>query len=100
MLRAIKINPELKLEDNLNILMDMRAKKAQTISHTIQDHKLDFSIMVNNKRITGSMIKEIRNSLSQNWLLNFYQTKWETEYQSIMWEHFYAAMNGNLKSLR
>jgi hypothetical protein len=28
----------------LNILMYMRAKKAQTISHTLKDYELDFDI--------------------------------------------------------
>jgi hypothetical protein len=67
-------------------------KKAQTIFHTLQDHELDFAIMVNNKRITGSITKEIKNILSRNRPLNFYKTKWATEYQNIMREHFNAVI--------
>jgi hypothetical protein len=58
--QGIKVNPELDPGDNLNIPKDMRAKRAQT---KIQ---ADFSVIMNNERITGSFVKEMRRILSQN----------------------------------
>jgi ribonuclease HI len=54
-----KVNPELRLEDNLNILVEMRVKKAQTTTLPLPEHNLDFAVTLNNERITGSFVKEM-----------------------------------------
>jgi ribonuclease HI len=87
-----KVNPELRLEDNLNILMDMRAKKAQTTTLPLPEHNLDFTVTLNNERITGSFVKEMRKILSQGRLKQFYKRKWQKDFQTIMWDPFFNAI--------
>jgi hypothetical protein len=87
-----KVNQELGLEDNLIILLDMRAKRAQMIPPSLQEQTPDFSVMLNNEKITGSIVKEIGRVLSQDHLQQVYKKKWQNKYQNIMWEPFFNAI--------
>jgi ribonuclease HI len=87
-----KVNPDLRLEDNLNILMDMRAEKAQTTILPLSEHQLAFAVTINNERITGSFVKEMRNILSQDRLKQFYERKWQQDHKTIMWDLLFKAI--------
>jgi hypothetical protein len=87
-----KVNSEIRLEDNLNILMDTRAKKAQTTTLSLSEHQLDFTVTLNNERITGSFVKEIRKILSQDCLKQFYEKKWQKDHKTIMWDLLFKAI--------
>jgi ribonuclease HI len=87
-----KVNPELCLEDNLNILMDMRAKKAPTTTLPLSEHHLDFAVTLNNERIAESFVKEMRKILSQDRLKQFYEKKWQKDHKTIMWDLLFKAI--------
>jgi hypothetical protein len=72
--------------------MDMRAKKAQTTTLPLPEHNLDFTVTLNNERITGSFVKEMRKILSQGRLKQFYKRKWQKDFQTIIWDPFFNAI--------
>jgi hypothetical protein len=67
-------------------------KKAQTITQSLQENTLDFAVTLNNERITGSFVKDMRKILSQGRLKQFYEQKWQKEYQIIMWDPLFKAI--------
>jgi hypothetical protein len=67
--------------------MDMRAKN-QTTTQSLLEHKVYFAITLKSERITGSFVKEMRKILSQGRLKQFYEQKWQKDYQTIMWDPF------------
>jgi hypothetical protein len=48
--------------------------------------------MLNNERITGSFVKEMRKILSQSRLKHFYKQKWQKGYRIILWDPFIKAI--------
>jgi hypothetical protein len=87
-----KNKSRLGLEYNQSILMDIHAKLSQTTSQSLQEHELDLAVMVNNKRITGIIVKEMTNILNQSHLTQFYKKKCLKQYQNIIWEQFFTAI--------
>jgi hypothetical protein len=67
-------------------------QKAQTTTLTLPEHNLDFAVTLNNERITGSFVKEMRKILRQARLKQFYEQKWQKDYQIIMWDSFFKAI--------
>jgi endonuclease/exonuclease/phosphatase family metal-dependent hydrolase len=88
--------PEFNLETNLNILMDMRAK--QTPENTsIPETNLNFSIKYRGNRVTGPIVRSLRQEISDTRLKLFYQNKMQENYDEVHWEAFqFACDKGNI----
>ena len=88
--------PEFNLETNLNILMDMRAKQTSE-NINIPEMNLNFSIMYRGHRVTGPIVKSLRQEIGDMRLKVFYQNKMKDNYDEVYWEAFqYACVKGNL----
>ena len=89
-------HPNFNLETNLNILMDTRAKKAQE-NPLPHETKPNFAISYRGNSITGSIVKTLREEISNTRLRVFYQNKMREHYEEVHWDAFqYAGANGRI----
>ena len=78
------------LETNLNILMDARAKRAQE-NPAPNESRPSFAIKYKGNRITGTIVKTLREEISNMRLRSFYQNKMKENYEEVNWDAFQHA---------